>query len=75
MKRTLALASSLAVVALAGCSSQIDRKTASGSYEYLKTEETKNFPYLLISIRLLFPESSRCLKSVKMQTPHSWVKT
>ena len=41
MKRTLALASSLAVVALAGCSSQIDRKTASGSYEYLKTEETK----------------------------------
>jgi outer membrane protein assembly factor BamC len=39
MKRTLAIASSVAMVALAGCSSQIDRKTASGSYEYLKTQE------------------------------------
>ena len=39
MKRTLAIASSVAMVALAGCSSQIDRKTASGSYEYLKTKE------------------------------------
>ena len=41
MKRTLAIASSVAMVALAGCSSQIDRKTASGSYEYLKTKEHK----------------------------------
>jgi outer membrane protein assembly factor BamC len=41
MKRTLAIASSVAMVALAGCSSQIDRKTASGSYEYLKTQEQK----------------------------------
>ena len=42
MKRTLAIASSVAMVALAGCSSQIDRKTASGSYEYLKTKEEKS---------------------------------
>jgi len=41
MKRTLAIASSVAMVVLAGCSSQIDRKTASGSYEYLKTKEVK----------------------------------
>ena len=42
MKRTLAIASSVAMVALAGCSSQIDRKTASGSYEYLKTKEQES---------------------------------
>ncbi|GFD88867.1 outer membrane protein assembly factor BamC [Tenacibaculum sp. KUL152] len=41
MNRTLAIASSVAMVALAGCSSQTDRKTASGSYEYLKTQEQK----------------------------------
>ncbi len=43
MKRTLAIASSLAMVALAGCSSQIDRKTASGSYVYLETQEQVSF--------------------------------
>ncbi|MBC6984932.1 outer membrane protein assembly factor BamC [Alteromonas sp. BZK5] len=42
MKRTLAIASSVAMVALAGCSSQIDRKTAPGSYEYLKTKEQES---------------------------------
>ena len=50
MKRTLAIASSVAMVALAGCSSQIDRKTASGSYEYLKTKEHKTLELSLIHI-------------------------
>lgn len=39
MKNTLALASSLAVLVLAGCASQIEKKTASGSYTYTKSEE------------------------------------
>lgn len=39
MKRTLALVSGIAAVTLAGCASQVDRKTASGSYEYLKDQE------------------------------------
>ena len=39
MNKTLAIASSVAIVALVGCTSQIDRKTASGSYKYLKTEK------------------------------------
>lgn len=41
MNKTLAIASSIAFVALAGCTSQMDRKTASGSYKYLETEEQK----------------------------------
>ncbi|OJF68254.1 outer membrane assembly protein BamC [Alteromonas sp. V450] len=43
MKRTLAIASTVVIVALAGCSSQSDRKAASGSYEYLKTKEQNGF--------------------------------
>ena len=39
MKKSLAIASSLAVIVLTGCSSQTDRKTASGSYKYLETQE------------------------------------
>ncbi|GEA10900.1 outer membrane protein assembly factor BamC [Alteromonas sp. KUL49] len=38
MKRTLAFASAIAVMTLAGCSSKVDRQTASGSYDYLETE-------------------------------------
>ncbi|AMJ93874.1 outer membrane protein assembly factor BamC [Alteromonas stellipolaris] len=39
MNRTLAIVSSMVVIALAGCSSQTDRKTASGTYKYLETKE------------------------------------
>ncbi|RDV27317.1 outer membrane protein assembly factor BamC [Alteromonas aestuariivivens] len=39
MNKSLALVSGLLVVALTGCSSQMERKTASGSYEYLKAEQ------------------------------------
>ncbi len=39
MNKTLALVSGLTVLALAGCSSQLDRKTASGSYDYVETSE------------------------------------
>ncbi len=39
MNKTLALLSGLTVLALAGCSSQLDRKTASGSYDYVETSE------------------------------------
>ena len=39
MNRTLAMLSSIVVIALTGCSSQLDRKTASGSYDYLKASE------------------------------------
>jgi len=56
MKRTLAIASSVAMVVLAGCSSQLDRKTASGSYEYLKTKEHKS---LEVPDELDAPEFSR----------------
>lgn len=39
MKKSLALLSSLTVAVLAGCASQVDRVTASGSYDYLKSKE------------------------------------
>lgn len=39
MNKTLALISGLTLVALSGCSSQLDRKTASGSYDYLNVDE------------------------------------
>ena len=39
MKNTLALLSGLSVLALAGCSSQQDYQTASGSYDYLDVSQ------------------------------------
>ncbi|GEA06866.1 outer membrane protein assembly factor BamC [Alteromonas sp. KUL42] len=56
MKRTLAMASTVAMVALAGCSSQLDRKTASGSYEYLNIQEQE---VLKVPSELDSPEFSR----------------
>ena len=41
MNKTLAMLSSVVVIALTGCTSQIDRKTASGSYDYLKVNQEK----------------------------------
>jgi len=56
MKRSLAIVSSMVVIALAGCSSQTDRKTASGSYKYLKTKEEKE---LIVPSELDAPAFSR----------------
>ncbi|MEW9796972.1 outer membrane protein assembly factor BamC [Alteromonas sp. CYL-A6] len=39
MKLSLALVSGLGVLALTACSSQLDRKTASGNYDYLENKE------------------------------------
>lgn len=39
MKKSLALVSSLVVVAVTGCASQLEKDTASGSYKYLNAEQ------------------------------------
>lgn len=56
MKSTLAIVSSMVIIALTGCTSQIDRKTASGDYTYLKTKEQKE---ILIPSELDAPTFSR----------------
>ncbi|NDV92914.1 outer membrane protein assembly factor BamC [Alteromonas sp. 345S023] len=56
MKSMLAIASTITLVALAGCSSQIDRKTASGSYKYTETKEGKG---LVVPADLSAPSFSR----------------
>ena len=56
MKRTLAIAGSVAMVALAGCASKADRKAASGSFEYLKTQQQQE---LKVPEGLDTPETSR----------------
>ncbi|WP_218354974.1 outer membrane protein assembly factor BamC [Alteromonas lipotrueiana] len=40
MNKSLALVSGLVVMAVSGCSSQLDNQTASGSYEYLEAEQS-----------------------------------
>ncbi|QPG06889.1 outer membrane protein assembly factor BamC [Salinimonas marina] len=43
MNKSLALVSSLVVMAVSGCSSQLDNQTASGSYDYLDAEQSDTF--------------------------------
>lgn len=41
MKTSLALVSSLSILALTACSSQLEKETASGNYEYLTAEQSE----------------------------------
>lgn len=55
MSKSLALVSGLVVLSLAGCSSQLEKSTATGSYKYLKAEQQ---PKMQVPDELNQPEFS-----------------